>query len=152
MKPPREEGLGRAGEMGRRGWGLREARAWQGIVRHRRLPEHQTKPCLLEACQLAGGRLKQDRLRHYVQSATGVYRSKSGTRSCSQWADHHLPGPQDLVRKSASAQEFPVEGDWRWPGDSLCSRNARSRTPLVGRAHLGNPSGRLQDWKGNRLN
>ncbi len=30
-------------------------------------------------------------------------------------------------------------------GDSLCSRNARSWTPLVGRAHDGNPQGRPSD-------
>ena len=29
-----------------------------------------------------------------------------------------------------------------WPGDSLCSHNARSRTPLVGRAHDGKAPGR----------
>ena len=29
-------------------------------------------------------------------------------------------------------------GKRKGPGDSLCSRNARSRTPLVGRAHVGN--------------
>jgi hypothetical protein len=34
-----------------------------------------------------------------------------------------------------------------WPGDSLCTRNARSRTPHVGRAHDGNlPGRRINTW------
>ena len=46
------------------------------------------------------------------------------------------PLPSILGRRSGGKRK---EGR---PDDSLCSRNARSQTPLGGRAHVGKPSGR----------
>lgn len=66
------------------------------LVRHGHLREHQTKPCLLEAHQLAGNRLRQDRPRRCFRIATAACCGKSGTRSYSQRADHPC---QAILRK-----------------------------------------------------
>ena len=87
------------------------------LVPQRHLPEHKTKPCLLEACQLADERLKQDSLRHCLRNATVASCGKSGVRSCSLKADNPLPGtnakkPHPLEnfqwRDASDGQRFPL--------------------------------------------
>jgi hypothetical protein len=97
--------------------GGKETASGRRLVPQRHLPEHQTKPCRLEACQLAGDRLTQDRLRRCLRSATAACCGKSGIRSCSLKADNPLPGtnakkPHPLEnfqwRDESGGQRFPI--------------------------------------------
>jgi len=75
-----------------------------------------------------------------VAQATPVSRLlyRSGTPKQSECQGVSL----EFVIVRGEKMEMQEWGRRGWPGSSPCSRNARSETPLVGRAHVGNRPGR----------
>ena len=67
---------------------------------------------------------------------------KSASRRAQGWAGENVVRSKGQLRPLPPILEKRGRGKRKGPGDSLCSRNARSRTPLVGRAHGGKPPGR----------